>query len=75
MENAHIDLIICDEGTLQVPFDEHALGNFNTVISVGHRLKNAQNKTASALKAMPTERRIILSGTPIQVSVEFFKSW
>ncbi|KAJ3518137.1 hypothetical protein NLJ89_g63 [Agrocybe chaxingu] len=32
----------------------------------GHRLKSANNKTASVFKAFATRRRIILSGTPIQ---------
>lgn len=32
----------------------------------GHRLKTAQNKSALAIKSLNTERRIILSGTPIQ---------
>jgi DNA repair and recombination protein RAD54B len=33
----------------------------------GHRLKGAGTKTVQALKALTTPRRIILSGTPIQV--------
>lgn len=32
----------------------------------GHRLKTAQNKSALAIKSLNTERRVILSGTPIQ---------
>jgi DNA repair and recombination protein RAD54B len=32
----------------------------------GHRLKTAQNKSAAAIKTLNTERRVILSGTPIQ---------
>ena len=32
----------------------------------GHRMKTAQNKAAMAIKSLKTERRIILSGTPIQ---------
>lgn len=32
----------------------------------GHRLKTAQNKSAQAIKSLSTERRIILSGTPLQ---------
>ncbi|KAI9711237.1 MAG: helicase [Bogoriella megaspora] len=39
----------------------------------GHRLKTAQNKSALAIKSLNTERRIILSGTPIQNDLsEFF---
>jgi DNA repair and recombination protein RAD54B len=32
----------------------------------GHRLKTAHNKAAMAIKSLSTERRIILSGTPLQ---------
>ena len=32
----------------------------------GHRLKTAQNKAAQAIKSLNTQRRVILSGTPIQ---------
>lgn len=39
----------------------------------GHRLKTAKNKSAEAIKSLNTERRIILSGTPIQNDLgEFF---
>ncbi len=39
----------------------------------GHRLKTAQNKSAQAIRALNTPRRIILSGTPIQNDLsEFF---
>ncbi|EDQ87367.1 uncharacterized protein MONBRDRAFT_10186 [Monosiga brevicollis MX1] len=32
----------------------------------GHRLKNSENQTYRALMALKTERRVILSGTPVQ---------
>ncbi|QIW96362.1 hypothetical protein AMS68_001880 [Peltaster fructicola] len=38
----------------------------------GHRLKTAKNKSADAIKSLSTERRIILSGTPIQNDLEEF---
>lgn len=38
----------------------------------GHRLKTAQNKSAQAIKSLKTERRIILSGTPIQNDLSEF---
>ena len=39
----------------------------------GHRLKTAKNKSAQAIKALNTTRRVILSGTPIQNDLgEFF---
>ncbi|KAE9972644.1 hypothetical protein BLS_003941 [Venturia inaequalis] len=39
----------------------------------GHRLKTAQNKAAAAIRSLKTERRIVLSGTPLQNDLsEFF---
>ncbi|KAJ9629941.1 helicase [Taxawa tesnikishii (nom. ined.)] len=42
------------------------------VADEGHRLKTAQNKSAMAIKSLNTERRIILSGTPIQNDLSEF---
>ncbi|PQE03008.1 BP28CT domain-containing protein [Rutstroemia sp. NJR-2017a BVV2] len=43
------------------------------VADEGHRLKTAQNKSAQAIRNLNTERRVILSGTPIQNDLsEFF---
>lgn len=36
------------------------------VADEGHRLKTQNNKAASAIKELNTERRVILSGTPVQ---------
>lgn len=38
----------------------------------GHRLKSAKNKSAQAIKSLSTERRIILSGTPLQNDLSEF---
>lgn len=38
----------------------------------GHRLKNDKIKTTKALDSLPTKRRIILSGTPIQNDLDEF---
>ncbi|KAF3913240.1 hypothetical protein AA313_de0208447 [Arthrobotrys entomopaga] len=39
----------------------------------GHRLKTAENKSAQAIRALETPRRVILSGTPLQNDLrEFF---
>jgi DNA repair and recombination protein RAD54B len=38
----------------------------------GHRLKTAQNKAALAIKSLNTERRVILSGTPLQNDLSEF---
>ena len=39
-----------------------------------HRLKNKDTKTAVALSALSTRRRILLSGTPIQNDLDEFYS-
>lgn len=38
----------------------------------GHRLKNAAIKTSVALNTIPTPKRVILSGTPIQNNLKEF---
>jgi len=38
----------------------------------GHRLKTAANKSAQAIKALSTDKRIILSGTPLQNDLSEF---
>lgn len=40
----------------------------------GHRIKNDKIKTTQVLASLPTKRRIILSGTPIQNDLEEFYS-
>lgn len=35
-------------------------------LTQGHRLKNCENQTYTALSGLRTKRRILLSGTPIQ---------
>ncbi|KAI7815781.1 SNF2 family N-terminal domain-containing protein [Gamsiella multidivaricata] len=54
--------------------DELKNANFDIIIcDEGHRLKTANIKTAQAIRSLPTKRRIILSGTPIQNDLsEFF---
>lgn len=54
--------------------DELKTANFDIIIcDEGHKLKSANNKSAQAIKALKTTRRIILSGTPIQNDLgEFF---
>ncbi|KAF1976232.1 DNA repair and recombination protein RAD26 [Bimuria novae-zelandiae CBS 107.79] len=42
-------------------------GNIDIVIAdEGHRLKTANNKAMQAIQSLNTERRVILSGTPLQ---------
>ena len=63
---AYSVMIIGYEKLLQVQGDL-AKANIDIVIAdEGHRLKTAQNKAAAAIKSLNTDRRIILSGTPIQ---------
>ena len=42
------------------------------VADEAHRLKTAKNKSAQAIKAFPTERRIFLTGTPVQNDLSEF---
>ncbi|KAF2715593.1 hypothetical protein K504DRAFT_457746 [Pleomassaria siparia CBS 279.74] len=59
---------------LRVVQDELKKGNIDIVIAdEGHRLKTANNKAMLAIKSLNTERRVILSGTPLQNDLsEFF---
>lgn len=38
----------------------------------GHRLKNSESQTFQALNGLDVSRRVILTGTPIQVSIVLF---
>ncbi|KAI4144539.1 MAG: hypothetical protein L6R39_004134 [Caloplaca ligustica] len=42
------------------------------VADEAHRLKTAKNKSAQAIKSFPTERRIFLTGTPVQNDLSEF---
>ena len=42
------------------------------VCDEGHRLKNAKIKISQALNRLPTRKRVILSGTPIQNDLDEF---
>ena len=67
MGKAYSVMIIGYEKLRMVQADLHKGANIDIVIAdEGHRLKTAQNKSALAIKSLNTERRIILSGTPIQ---------
>ncbi|KAK5130502.1 hypothetical protein LTR08_001982 [Meristemomyces frigidus] len=60
-------MIIGYEKLRMVQADLQKGGGIDIVIAdEGHRLKTAQNKSALAIKSLNTNRRIILSGTPIQ---------
>lgn len=59
---------------LRVVQDELKKGSIDIVVAdEGHRLKTANNKAMQAIQSLHTERRIILSGTPLQNDLgEFF---
>ena len=59
---------------LRVVQDELKQGQIDIVIAdEGHRLKTANNKAMLAIQSLSTERRVILSGTPLQNDLgEFF---
>lgn len=42
------------------------------VVDEGHRLKNKDCRLLRELKALPTDNRLLLSGTPLQVTRRFF---
>ncbi|KAG0244403.1 helicase [Actinomortierella wolfii] len=69
-------LIVCPASLilLRMVQDELKRAAFDIVIcDEGHRLKTSNIKTTQAIRALPTRRRIILSGTPIQNDLgEFF---
>ena len=67
MGKAYNVMIIGYEKLRMVQADLQKGNGIDIVIAdEGHRLKTAQNKSALAIKSLNTERRIILSGTPIQ---------
>ncbi|KAJ4288618.1 helicase [Kalmusia sp. IMI 367209] len=59
---------------LRVVQEELKKGSIDIVIAdEGHRLKTANNKAMQAIQSLNTERRVILSGTPLQNDLgEFF---
>ena len=73
VSGTEIGLLLCDEGLNDIssagaladpfPIFDHA----NCII--GHRLKNSDSQTYVNLNTLNAKRRVILSGTPIQVRV------
>ncbi|TPX68731.1 hypothetical protein SpCBS45565_g02888 [Spizellomyces sp. 'palustris'] len=64
---ANFDIAVYDEGNgLATDYTGVLLTDTS-----GHRLKNSQIRTAQAIKQLHTTRRILLSGTPMQVRYEY----
>jgi DNA repair and recombination protein RAD54B len=68
------NIMIVGYEMLRVVQDELKKGKIDIVVAdEGHRLKTANNKAMQAIQSLNTERRIILSGTPLQNDLgEFF---
>jgi DNA repair and recombination protein RAD54B len=68
------NIMIVGYEMLRVVRDDLQKGTIDIVIAdEGHRLKTATNKAMLAIQSLNTERRIILSGTPLQNDLgEFF---
>lgn len=72
--NVHSVLIISYEQYRMVHAELNKIRNAMLVCDEGHRLKSsAGNKTIRALKAFPGNRRLVVTGTPVQNDLkEFF---
>jgi DNA repair and recombination protein RAD54B len=68
------NIMIVGYEMLRIVQDELKKGVVDIVIAdEGHRLKTANNKAMLAIQSLNTERRVILSGTPLQNDLsEFF---
>jgi DNA repair and recombination RAD54-like protein len=68
------NLLVVSYDQLRIHIDEICkIPDIDLVVcDEGHRLKNAQIKTAQAVNRLKTKKRIILSGTPIQNDLEEF---
>ncbi|KAF2678019.1 hypothetical protein K458DRAFT_481088 [Lentithecium fluviatile CBS 122367] len=68
------NIMIVGYEMLRVVQEELKKGKIDIVVAdEGHRLKTANNKAMQAIQSLNTERRIILSGTPLQNDLgEFF---
>ncbi|KAF2443220.1 DNA repair and recombination protein RAD26 [Karstenula rhodostoma CBS 690.94] len=68
------NIMIIGYEMLRTVQEEMKKGKIDIVIAdEGHRLKTANNKAMQAIQSLNTERRVILSGTPLQNDLgEFF---
>lgn len=58
--------------------EKSALKRYNwryLVVDEAHRLKNENNKISTILRSFKSDNRLLLTGTPLQVCVEFYFSF
>ena len=64
------DVVIMSYDIVRNDIDELTDINWNyCILDEGHIIKNGKTKITKAVKAVKANHRLILSGTPIQVSV------
>ena len=68
MEFGYAEILVISYDQLRIHIDqiEKIKGWGLLICDEGHRLKNADIKSSQAVNRVPTPRRVILSGTPIQ---------
>ena len=59
-------LIVTGYSNLHMFASLHMFLDFFFIFTQGHRLKNCENQTYTALNSLKCKRRLLLSGTPIQ---------
>ena len=70
MANNQIDVIITSYERARGDFAFFSQYQyFYIVLDEGHRIKNAKSKTTQCIKALYGERKLVLTGTPLQNKV------
>lgn len=59
-------MLINYERVVKIPEELNKMGFDLVICDEGHRLKTQGNKAAKAIKSFRTNRRILLTGTPVQ---------
>lgn len=64
------DLVITSFGTLRIDMDMFKRVNFNyAIIDEGQNIKNPGSQISRSVRLIPTQHRLVLSGTPVENSV------
>lgn len=64
------DLVITSFGTLRIDMDMFKRVNFNyAIIDEGQNIKNPGSQISRSVRLIPSEHRLVLSGTPVENSV------